>query len=82
MHSVRCFPKAAVTSHHAANTGFRPLKSTVFSKDLSSPPNALAAAIPGAEAVSILFPDRFFRISFDLSSISHIFAPPKKALLQ
>jgi hypothetical protein len=82
MHSVHCFPKAAVTSHHAANTGFRRLKSTVFSKDLSSPLNALVAVIRGVEADTIRFPDRFFRISFDLSSISHIFAPPKKALLQ
>jgi hypothetical protein len=64
------------------NTGCRRLKSTVFSKDLNSLPNASGAAIPGAEADMIRFHDRIFRFLFDISSISPIFAPPKKALLQ
>jgi mRNA-degrading endonuclease RelE of RelBE toxin-antitoxin system len=61
---------------------FRHLKNTVFSKGLNSPQNALVAAIHGAEADMIRFRSGYFRILFDILSISPIFAPPKKALLQ
>jgi hypothetical protein len=61
---------------------FRHLKNTVFSKGLNSPQNALVDATPGAEADMIRFRSGYFRFLLDISSISPIFAPPKKALLQ